>query len=311
MTVAVLAYYILTPIEEPEVEVARHKAFFKGRDAMARIYIAREGINGQMSASHADAEAFMAWMRSDPRFAETEFKIQLWHEHPFPRMTVKVREQLVAMDCPVDLANGARHVSPAEWREMLESGRDLLKIDVRNDYEWDLGHFEGFDRPECETFRQFPEFVEKLKKSRDPAQTDVMICCTGGIRCEFYGPLLKEAGFRNVYQLQGGIIKYAEQERGKHWKGRLFVFDDRLGVPVNPDDDEIIGKCRHCSEPSDHFANCANVECNELFLCCPSCLERNLGCCSEACAEAPRVRDYREATFRPFRRLNKSCCDKS
>jgi len=300
----VLAYYFITPIDDPALEVARHKEFFEGRDVSSRIYISGEGINGQMSASVEDGRAYMDWVRSDSRFADVEFKIQQWPVHPFPRVTVKVREQLVAMDCHVDFSKGADHVSAAEWRDMLESNRDYLKVDVRNDYEWDVGHFEGFERPECQTFRDFPGYVEQLKEGCEPEQTDVMICCTGGIRCEFYGPLLKEAGFRNVYQLQGGIIKYGEKERGRHWKGKLFVFDDRMAVDVNPDSDEVVGRCHHCSAPSDQFVNCANVECNNLFLCCSNCLESHKGCCCDDCKEAPRVRDYREAIGHPFRRLS-------
>lgn len=300
----VLAYYKLVPIEDPLLLMRAHKEFFQGRETTGRIYISHEGVNGQMSGLPADTAEYMEWLRGDSRFSDIEFKIQYWYENAFPRMTVKVRPHLVGIDGELDLSKQATHVSPQEWREMLESDEEYLKIDVRNDYEWEIGHFDGFERPEAKTFRDFSTYLQKLAQRCDPKKTKVMMCCTGGIRCEFYSPMVKEAGFEQVYQLQGGIIKYAEAERGKHWKGKLFVFDDRLGVEVNPDDDEVIGRCHHCATASDRLFNCANVECNELFICCEACLHDWRGCCCAECTDAPRLRNYQEGLGKPFRRLH-------
>jgi len=304
----VLAYYHFTPIERPEEEVARHHAFFEGRDAKGRIYISPGGINGQMSAEISDAEAYMEWMRKDARFEKMIFKIHTYHENVFPRMTVKVRRQLVALDVPVDMDQTGKRLSPKAWDEMLEQqGEDTVLLDVRNDYEWKIGHFAGSELPELEQFREFPSYARKLKETRDPKKTKVMMCCTGGIRCELYSALLKQEGFTEVYQLDGGIINYGLEGGAKHWRGKLFVFDDRLAVPINETKEgEVISTCHHCAESSDVYFNCANMDCNELFLSCPACAEKFSGCCSAACQTAPRLRPYQRAKRpKPFRRQDK------
>ncbi len=301
----VLAYYYFTPFDQPQDEVKRHKEFFKNREASGRIYISEEGINGQMSASLEDAEAYMTWLRSDPRFAEVEFKIHRSQELVFPRMTVKLRKQLVALDEKVDLTLGGERVAPERWKEMLEArDTDTLILDVRNDYEWEIGHFEGAELPKLENFREFPAFARELKQQRDPEKTQVMMYCTGGIRCELFSAVLKKEGFENVFQLDGGVIKYGLKEGSKHWKGKLFVFDDRLAVPIDESEEgEVISSCKRCQIPSDVYYNCANMDCNTLSLFCPQCAETLQGCCCEACMEAPRRRAFdKERRPKPFRR---------
>lgn len=304
---AVLAYYYFTPLENPALEVLRHKEFFSSRDIKGRIYISHDGINGQMSASLAAADEYMAWLSSDPRFKAIEFKIHTHPEHCFPRATVKTRPQLVAMDAAVDMSKTGTHLNAQEWQEMLEKKDDqTLLLDVRNDYEWELGHFEGAELPTLEQFREFPKYAKKLKEKCDPQKTKVMMYCTGGIRCEVYSALLKEEGFNNVYQLQGGIIKYGLQAGSKHWKGKLFVFDDRLAVPISEKEPaEIISICIHCGEKSDLYFNCANIDCNELYLSCLPCAEKTKGCCCSSCEAAPRVRPFQLSERpKPFRRLS-------
>ncbi len=298
MNYYVLAYYHFVPINDPAIEVTAHHSFFEGRDLTCRIYISHEGINGQLSASIADAEAYMQWLKSDERFKDVEFKIHSYHENVFPKVCVKVREQLVAMDEPIDLSLTGDHLSPEQWEQMLEEkDEDTLLIDVRNDYEWKVGHFEGAELPTLEQFREFPKYARDLKDKKDPEKTKVMMYCTGGIRCELYSALLKKVGFKNVFQLEGGVIKYGLKEGSKHWKGKLFVFDDRMAVPLS-DSAETISTCHQCPTLSDVYYNCANVDCNELFTCCPTCADKLQGCCSTACQHAPRRRPY-EKTDRP------------
>ncbi|HSX04194.1 MAG TPA: rhodanese-related sulfurtransferase [Rhabdochlamydiaceae bacterium] len=301
----ILAFYHFTPIENPHEEVAKQHAFFENRDVTSRIYIAHEGINGQMSASVEDAEAYMQWLKQDPRFQNIDFKCDPYHEHILPRKTIKFREQLVALDLKPDLTQRGTPVPPKEWKEMLETrDEDTVLIDVRNDYEWKVGHFEGADLPDLEMFREFPLYAEKLKKNLDTEKTKVMMYCTGGIRCEFYSALLKKAGFKNVFQLQGGVINYGHQEGGAHWRGKLFVFDDRLAIPLTEEgESEVISCCHHCEIPSDTYYNCANMDCNALFVCCLTCAEKYGGCCSEDCTKADRVRPYEKREKpKPFRK---------
>lgn len=299
----VLAFYKFVPIDDPHAEITAHRAFFAGRDITSRIYISEKGINGQMSAIQSDAEAYMEWMLNRPLFADLHFKVHHWHEQVFPRVTLKYRKKLVAIDETVNLDNQGEHVSPEKWKEMLNRQDGKLVLDVRNDYEWKVGHFEGAELPPCETFRDFAGYAEDLKEKTDPKTTPVMMYCTGGIRCELYSSILKEKGFEKVYQLQGGIINYGLQEGCDKWKGKLFVFDDRLTVPLCEKEAPVIGTCHVCETANETYYNCANMDCNRLFLCCPTCLEKLSGCCQESCKNAPRVRPYHhQKPHKPFRR---------
>lgn len=299
----VLAYYKFTPIENPIEEVKKHKNFFKEKEITSRIYISHEGINGQMSGTSEAANAYMEWMHSRPEFSDLCFKIHEWHEQAFPHQTVKYRKNLVARDERVNLSLQGDHLSPKEWKEMLEGEEDYLLLDVRNDYEWEIGHFEGAELPPCTTFREFEKYADKLKEGNVSKKLPVMMYCTGGIRCELYSSILLEKGFEKVYQLNGGIINYGLKEGSKHWLGKLFVFDDRLSVPISEEETKVIGKCHRCEMPSDTYYNCANMECNTLFLCCKACLDEFLGCCQETCKNGERIRPYHaESAHKPFRR---------
>lgn len=306
MRYLILAYYYFTEIKEPNSLIANHKKFFEKRDATGRIYISEQGINGQLSGSEVDMEAYIAWIRQDRSFDGMPFKIHFHHENVFPRMTVKYRKQLVALDYQVDPSKGGERLSPKAWKKMLEEEEEILLIDVRNKYEWEIGHFERSTLPPLENFREFPSYADELKATVDPKQTKVMMCCTGGIRCELYSALLKEKGFEEVYQLDGGIINYGLQEGNALWKGKLFVFDDRMAVSIDGKECEPISKCSHCHLPSDTYYDCANMDCNTLFLSCPGCVKTYLGCCSHPCKEAPRLRPFeREGGNKPFRRKHK------
>lgn len=304
MSYKVLAYYSVEPLENPEVEVKRHQKFLQELDFTGRIYISEQGINGQASGLAAHADQYIAWMKEDPRFKHITFKEHLSDEHAFAKMTVKYRPQLVAIDYPVDFKKAGEYVNPSQWKQMLEEkDEDTILIDVRNDYEWEVGHFEGAELPPFQTFRQFPYYAKELKEKKDPHKTKVMMYCTGGIRCEYYSCVMKEAGFENVYQLEGGVIQYGLDHGSEHWDGKLFVFDDRMVIPLDDASPEPLTKCLYCGIPNDHYYNCANMDCNELFHVCLDCLREHQGCCSSSCQKG-RVRPYREDA-KPFRKYEK------
>ena len=300
-----LAYYCIAKVEDPKKEVIDHKKYFKDRDIKGRIYISKEGINGQVSATIEEAKEYETWMREHPVFHDVKIKLHELEEHIFDRLTVKEKKQLVAVDIPIDFSSVAEHITPERWREMLENkDENTLVIDVRNDYEGVIGHFEGAVIPPCKTFREFPDYIKELKKSYDPTKTKVMMYCTGGIRCEFFSPFMKQNGFENLYQLDGGVIGYGLKEGQKHWKGKLFVFDDRLAIPISNEEAAPISKCMLCDTDNDRYINCANMDCNKLFICCDSCIDTHNGCCSKECLEQGRVRDYNHEEYpKPFRRM--------
>lgn len=299
----VLAFYHFVSIHNPHQWIEDHKAFFKDRQITSRIYISENGINGQMSGFKTDAEEYMKWLQSHALFQDIPFKIHYYHENVFPRQIVKYRKQLVAIDEEIDLDEAGEHLSPEKWKEFLESQEKPILIDVRNEYEWKVGRFEGAECPPCETFREFKGYADNLKTQVDPSKTSVMMYCTGGIRCELYSALLKKHGFEKVYQLSGGIINYGLKQGSEHWMGKLFVFDDRLTVPISEEPAPAIGSCHHCQTTNESYYNCANMDCNNLFLCCPECIKNYLGCCSVTCQSAPRVRPYHhQDAHKPFRK---------
>ena len=305
----VLAYYRFLKsnelLKEPERFVKAHQQFLKDKDAKGRIYINEQGINGQMSIHEKDAESYIEWVNSHESFKDVEFKAHVSEEHAFAKMTIKHRKQLAALDVKVDLNRTGKHIPPKQWKEMLDSqDEDTILIDVRNDYEWKVGRFEGAILPELENFRDFGEYIEHLKNIYNAKKTKVMMYCTGGIRCELYSALMKEKGFETIYQLQGGVIKYGLEEGVKHWKGKLFVFDDRMVVPISKEESEVISHCDHCGIKAEIYLNCAYMDCNALFVTCSECARKMNGCCCEECMIQPRVRAFVETKNpKPFRKL--------
>lgn len=308
----VIAFYIFTPIEDPHLLVRQFQDFFENKEIFSRIYISEEGINAQMSATKEAGELFMVWLKQDPRFTNVFFKIDPYHEQVFPHKRVKYRKQLVALDMKVDVAETATHLSPEEWSCQLDKkDENLLLLDVRNDYEGKIGHFEGSIVPPLETFREFPKYVESLKNQYDTKKTKILMCCTGGIRCELFSVVMKKAGFEQVYQLDGGIINYGHKKGNKHWKGKLYVFDDRVAVPIAPPESEEdlkpISHCHCCDELSDTYYNCAHLKCNKHFISCSACAQKLKGCCSTECMDCGDfVRPFTpvEGQPKPFKRLH-------
>uniref|UniRef100_J3LV17 Rhodanese domain-containing protein n=1 Tax=Oryza brachyantha TaxID=4533 RepID=J3LV17_ORYBR len=281
-----------------------------------------QGINAQYSGPHKDAIAYADWLRKDHRFHDLLVQTSpSLCGHAFPRLKLRMR---------------ATPLTPSEWRERLEarkcldaslseaagdtSGKKLLLLDVRNDYEWDIGHFQGAQRPNVDCFRStsfgLSESEQEMDSSDplngiDKENTDILMYCTGGIRCDMYSTILRKKGFRNLYTLKGGVSNYLKEEGSAGWVGNLFVFDGRLSLPpvtfkpvagaaaAAADDDEgrnrsssELGRCYACgSEVVElRHRNCANIDCNRLYLCCRRCVGELRGCCCQICTAAPRLR---------------------
>lgn len=297
----VLAYYHIVPIGDPEKEMAVQKEFCARYDLTGRVYIATHGINGQMSGTEEAASAYMEWMKQREPFAGCAFKVHYWDEHCFPRMQIKVKKSVVATDQQINWEGRGQPLDAKEWKSFLEQENPPPILDIRNDYEWEIGHFAGAKRPPCSNFRDFTAYAAQLETELNKDEP-VLMYCTGGIRCELFSSMLKEKGFQKVYQLDGGVINWGLKEGTNHWEGKLFVFDDRMAVPL-ADPACPISHCHHCGKPSDRYFNCANMDCNELFLSCPECLQELKGCCSTSCQHAKRVRpvDHQKPN-KPFRK---------
>ncbi len=297
----VILYYKFSHIKNPEKFCKEHKTFCKDLGLKGRIYISSEGLNGTAAGTKEQIEAYKKYVWSLDGFEETEFKQDQSEYIPFAKLICKIREEIVALHVDgVDPKDGGRHLMPGEWRKVMESGQDYVMIDVRNNYESKIGHFEGALTPDLENFYDFPQWLEE---ANIPKNKKVLMYCTGGIRCEKFSVLMKEEGWEDVNQLHGGILNYAKEEEGAHFKGKCFVFDDRLIVPVNPKDLAPIARCEITGKPADTYVNCANMECNKLFVCSEEGAHLMDGCCSEECKQSDYKRPFdAENAFKPFRK---------
>jgi UPF0176 protein len=256
-------------------------------DVMGRIYVAHEGVNGQISVpidnvdqlrEKLDQITFLEGCRLNTAIDD--------NGKSFIKLAIKIRAKIVAdgiEDESFDVTNNGKHINASELNELVESKNTIL-IDMRNHYESEVGHFRGAIRPDVETFREsLPIIEEVLNENRDK---NVIMYCTGGIRCEKATAYFKHKGFDNLYQVDGGIIEYARKakELGIENKfiGKNFVFDDRLGERIS---DDVIAHCHQCGDPCDDHTNCANDACHILFIQCKKCAAQYEDCCSHKCQE--------------------------
>jgi UPF0176 protein len=289
----ILLYYQFVPIEDPEQFASEHLAFCKELGLLGRIIVAKEGINGTVSGTVEQTDAYIKKMHSDPRFKDMMFKIDESDERPFRKIFVRPKDELVTFRFGEDDVNpnelSGKHLTPKEFYEELQK-EDVIVIDGRNDYEYDIGHFRGAIRPDVKTSRDFPEWIrENLGQFKDKK---ILTYCTGGIRCEKLSGFLLKEGFKDVSQLHGGIVTYGKdpEVQGKLWDGKCYVFDERISVPINRTEERVVGSCYHCGKAEDRYVNCANPECNLQHVCCEECEPKYKRSCSKECEEHERNR---------------------
>jgi UPF0176 protein len=284
----VLLYYRYVSIPDAESFVNKHRVFCEGLGLRGRILVSAEGLNGTVSGAVADTEAYMRGLRDEVRFREMSFKVKGAEGHVFPKLSIKLRPEVVTLGLgveedidPNELTG--RHLSPAEWYEAMQE-EGVVIIDGRNRYESELGRFKGAICPDVEHFRDFPEWVRRHRGEWEGRK--VLTYCTGGIRCEKLSGYLRREGLEDVGQLEGGIIEYGQDEalRGRDFEGMCYVFAERVAVEVNGTETRrVISQCRHCDELSARYRNCGWAPCNGQFFCCESCEEGFGRFCSEKC----------------------------
>lgn len=281
-----ISFYKYVKIADPKA--MRDFLFKKLSDmkCLGRIYVAHEGINAQMNVPQQNFEKFDAFIKSIPEFAGVPFKLAVEEKgmSSFIKLIVKVREKIVAdgiNDSTFDPGNTGGYATAEEANSMIDRGATV--IDMRNLYEAAIGHFEGAKIMPVDTFREQLARVDEM--FRDEKDQEVLLYCTGGIRCEKASAWMKHKGFQNVKHIRGGIIDYARQVKEKNlpnkFKGKNFVFDERMGERIG---DEIISFCQICEkEKSDDYIHCKNKFCHVLFLSCASCTEKLDHYCSRVC----------------------------
>lgn len=256
-------------------------------NVFGRIYLAKEGINAQISVPEHHWGEFILRLQARKMFENMPIKKAVEDDgKSFYKLIVRVRKKIVAdglEDGTFDVTNVGNHLSAKEFNEAMRDPNAVV-IDMRNHYESEIGHFENALCPEVDTFREELPEVERLLKG----QTDkkVLLYCTGGIRCEKASAYLKHKGYKDVNQLHGGIIDYVRQVKAEklenRFRGKNFVFDERLGEKIS---EEVISECHQCGNPCDTHTNCANDDCHLLFIQCEECSEQYSGCCTPSCQE--------------------------
>lgn len=297
----VLLYYKFIKIEDPENFAKEHLALCKQLGLRGRILVAEEGLNGTVSGTVEQTKAYMEEVHSDPRFADMVFKIDEVEENAFKKMYVRNRKSIITLLPEDDVSPNEKvgeYLKPEEWYEMLQRD-DVIVVDGRNDYEYELGHFKGAIKPEVKNFKQFPQWIaENLSEYKDKK---ILTYCTGGIRCEKLTGVFLNQGFNEVYHLEGGIVTYGKNEntKGRLFEGKCYVFDERISVKINnTEEDVVVSICKHCGQPSDRYINCTNDDCHDQHICCEACEKVHEGFCSDKCVEHVKLHPNRDARVR-------------
>ena len=287
-----LSFYAYAKIEDPKKFRDDLFLAWNPLDALGRTYVAKEGINAQMSVPAENIEAFRATLEVYSFMKDIRLNVAVEQDdHSFLKLTVKVRDKIVAdglNDETFDVTNIGVHLKAAEFNQILDDPNTIV-VDFRNHYESEIGHFKGAITPDVETFREsLPIINEQLQDFKE--DKNLVMYCTGGIRCEKASAYFKHQGFKNVFQLEGGIINYAKQIKEENLEskfiGKNFVFDHRLGERITND---IVSQCHQCGKPCDNHTNCLNDGCHLLFIQCDECKAAMENCCSSECLEVTHL----------------------
>ncbi len=295
-----VSFYKYVIINSPDN--LRDKLYVDWNDlnVFGRIYLAKEGINAQLSVPEFNWNEFVEKLSSYVFLKNIPLKIAVEDDgKSFFKLTIKVKNQIVADGLSIeeyDVTNVGKHLNAKQWNEAMEKG--AVVVDMRNHYESEIGRFKGAICPESETFREELPEVKKILEGKEKEK--ILLYCTGGIRCEKASSYLRHNGFQDVNQLHGGIIDYARQLKQdsslrNNFKGRNFVFDERRGERIS---DDIISFCHQCGSPCDVHVNCKNVNCNLLFLQCDSCKLKYEHCCSIECIETSKYSKEKQKELR-------------
>ncbi len=274
----VILYYKFVPVADPEMTMRWQKELCRRLNLKGRIIVSKHGINGTLGGDIEDLREYKREMNRSVIFKGIVYKWSDGTGNDFPRLSVKVRPELVAFDVPDEIevnengvVGGGRHLKPEEVHKLVEErGDEVVFFDGRNAYEAAIGKFKNAVVPDTRTTRDFLKEIESDKYD-DLKDKPVVTYCTGGIRCEILSALMKKRGFKEVYQIDGGIVKYGEKYGDEGlWEGSLYIFDNRM-VQKFSDKAKDIGKCTHCKAKTSNYENCANVSCNRLVLVCEKC----------------------------------------
>jgi UPF0176 protein len=283
----IILYYSFAPVEDPKAVMLWQKTLCQSLNLKGRILISKHGINGTLGGDMEDLKKYCRATKEYPGFGKTDFKWSEGTGNDFPRLSVKVRNELVAFTTPEEVkvskagvVNGGKHLKPHEVNALVqEKGDEVVFFDGRNAFEAKIGKFKNAVVPDVQTSHDFIKEIESGKYDH-LKDKPIVTYCTGGIRCEILSAVMINRGFKEVYQIEGGIVRYGERFRDKGlWEGSLYVFDGRMNVNFS-DEAKTIGECESCSQSTSSFRNCSDLGCRDLILLCDHCNENpaNLAC---------------------------------
>lgn len=290
----ILLYYKYVTIDDPQELLKEHRELCTSLNLKGRIIIANEGINGTLEGTKDHTQKYIESLTQDERFRDIHFKRSKGTGNAFPKLKLKVRPEIVSLhlgeqDINPNQTTG-KYLEPDELHEWFKQHKKFYIIDMRNDYEFEVGKFEGSILPNLKNFRDLQKNLPELEQYKDKT---VLTVCTGGVRCEKASGFLVNNDFKDVYQLKGGIVTYMEKYPNQNFLGKLYVFDGRVVMGFNTDSPEhkVISSCSQCKKPSDNYIDCRHIHCkgHRHFLCCLECMkkEQNLYC-SNNCYKADK-----------------------
>lgn len=273
----VILYYKFVPVADPAMTMRWQKELCSRLNLKGRIIVSQHGINGTLGGDIENLREYKREMNRSVTFKGIEYKWSAGTGKEFPRLSVKVRPELVAFGVPDEIkvdergvVNGGKHLKPAALHRLVKEREDVVFFDGRNAYEAEVGKFKQAIVPDTETTRDFVSEIDSGKYD-ELKDKPVVTYCTGGVRCEALSVLMKNRGFKEVYQMDGGIVKYGEKYGDDGlWEGSLYIFDGRMEQRFS-DKSKDIGKCVHCQGKTSRYINCGDVSCNKLVLVCEDC----------------------------------------
>jgi predicted sulfurtransferase len=281
----ILLFYKYVHITYPKQILKWQKKLCESLGLKGRIILAHEGINATVGGTEQATDAYKKAMEEHELFQNIDFKESDGGADYFPRLRIVIKDEIVHLGLDTEAytpENGGIHLTPEQTHELLcQKKEDLIILDARNNYESRIGTFENAITPDIDNFRDFPEYVDAHKEMFK--DKEVLMFCTGGIRCERATTYLKSKKIaKEVYQIEGGIHRYAEEFPDGYFKGKNYVFDGRVSVSVT---DDILTSCDGCDKVYDEYSNCINASCNKRIIMCPDCITKYINTCGDECAE--------------------------
>ncbi len=286
----VISFYKYIAIDNPDELAKQHLDWCLQNGVRGKVYIAKEGINGSVFGDEQIISNYKNYLKSFKIFEDVWFKETKTEINAFIKMHVRVKDEIVNSGLhSTKLEHTAPKLTPEQLLIFYESKKEFIIVDTRNWYESKIGRFKNAITPKINHFREWPEVVESLNEYKDKT---IVTYCTGGIRCEKASAYLREQGFKDVYQINGGILNFIQQYPDTYWEGGMFVFDDRKVFEPNTKEElKHIARCQFCGKPTSYHINCHNVLCDKIIVCCHKCKVKNEYCCSDECRTSKNKRN--------------------